>query len=185
MSTSAFHQTYTPHQYMILDVASKIAAGATGVVHNATLQVLTEADGVRSLEVVVKFAFKSRQQRKLRHEFSIYEHLASPKVDGIPFVFGLFEDTESATLALVMTHVGLCLLDRGPGEKETTAVNPKAAVPDSSTTAPNPRLVPCFTHEKHGLIPSPLVRRSFGLRHLPCRIQNGRTSCLCIIDANS
>jgi hypothetical protein len=63
---------------------------------------------------VVKFAFKPQQQQRLRHEFSIYEHLTSSEVEGIPMVFGLFEDTESDTLALVMTHVGICLLDRKP-----------------------------------------------------------------------
>jgi hypothetical protein len=45
-SLSTSEQTYTPHQYVVLDVASEIAAGATGVVHNATLQVLTASDGI-------------------------------------------------------------------------------------------------------------------------------------------
>jgi hypothetical protein len=130
---------------MILDVASEIAAGATGVVHNATLQVLTASDGVRSLEVVVKFAFKKRQQRKLRHEFSIYEHLESPKIDGIPVVFGLFEDTESATLALVMTHVGICLLDRGPGAKDITVVDPKEPALNPKNAVDEEPWPPTFT----------------------------------------
>jgi hypothetical protein len=122
---STVSQTYSPRQYMSLVVSTEIAAGATGVVHNATLEVSTTSDGIRSLKVVVKFSFERRQQKKLRHEFSIYEHLASSRINGIPTVFGLFEDTESDTLALVMTHVGICLLDRGPDASKITVVDSK------------------------------------------------------------
>jgi hypothetical protein len=111
---STASQTYTPDQYLSLVVGMKIASGATGIVHNASLEVLTASDGIQRLKIVVKFALKPKQQSRLRHEFSIYEHLASSEVKGIPTVFGLFKDTESDTLALVMTHVGTCLLDREP-----------------------------------------------------------------------
>jgi hypothetical protein len=110
---------------MSLVVGTEIASGATGVVHNASLEVSTASDGVQHLKVVVKFALKTKQQSSLRHEFSIYEHLASSEVKHIPTVFGLFEDTESDTLALVMTHVGTCLLDRHPGVSKIIVPEPE------------------------------------------------------------
>jgi hypothetical protein len=127
-SHSTASQTYTPDQYISLVVGSEIASGATGVVHNASLEVLTASDGVKRLKVVVKFALRTEQQSRLRHESSIYKHLASSEVKGIPSVFGLFEDTESDTLALVMTHVGICLLDRKPKVLKITVPDPQRFV---------------------------------------------------------
>jgi hypothetical protein len=133
---------------MSLVVASEIAAGATGIVHNAMLEVSTTSAGVRSLKVVVKFAFKRKQQKRLRHEFSIYQHLASLEIDNIPTVFGLFEDTESDVLALIMTHVGVCLLDRGPGVSETTAI-PSKTTAAILKTVPDPRTASNSTTTSH------------------------------------
>jgi hypothetical protein len=125
---STISQTYTPDQYFSLVVGLEIASGATGVVHNASLELMASG-GVERLKVVVKFALKSEQQARLRHEFSIYEHLTSSEVKGIPSVFGLFSDTESDTLALVMTHVGICLLDRKPkGVLKITVPDPQRLV---------------------------------------------------------
>jgi hypothetical protein len=133
---------------MTLEVSSEIAAGATGVVYNAMLEVSTTSTGVQSLKAVVKFAFEREQQKRLRHEFSIYEHLASLEVDNIPTVFGLFEDTESDVLALIMTHVGVCLLDRGPGALETTAL-PLKTTATILKTVPNPKTASNSTTTSH------------------------------------
>jgi hypothetical protein len=119
---------FTPHQYISLLVESEIAAGATGVVHNGRIEVPTASDDVDNLRVAVKFAFKPRQQQKLRHEFSIYEHLATSGIEGIPTVFGLFEDTESDTLALIMTHVGVCILDRASDVMNVTVTDSERSV---------------------------------------------------------
>lgn len=124
---STVSQTHAPDEYMSLVVDSEIAAGATGVAHNASLEILT-SDGVHCLRVVVKFALRPQQQARLRHEFSIYEHMASSEVKGIPKVFGLFKDTESDTLGLVMTHVGTCLLDREPTALKIIVREPERSV---------------------------------------------------------
>ena len=58
----------------------------------------------------------------------IYQQLTLSEVKGIPSVFGLFEDTESDTLALVMTHVGVCLLDREPTALEIVIRDPERLV---------------------------------------------------------
>ncbi|GLB43189.1 hypothetical protein LshimejAT787_1300900 [Lyophyllum shimeji] len=102
-------KSYGPDEYFSLVLTSEIASGATGIAHEAQLKVLV-GGSTRSLGVVVKLSFKLEQLERLRHEVSIYEHLAARGVrEGIPFVFGLFEDTETDTLALVMSHVGECL----------------------------------------------------------------------------
>ncbi|KAG6907650.1 hypothetical protein DXG01_008100 [Tephrocybe rancida] len=106
---------YTPSQYFKVVISSKIAAGATGTIHGADVEFL---DGtiVRRAKAVVKLSFGSEQSARMRHEFSVYEHLRScGVVSGIPVVYGLFEDLESDVLALVMSHVGRALVDRYPG----------------------------------------------------------------------
>ncbi|KAG6827676.1 hypothetical protein H0H92_010807 [Tricholoma furcatifolium] len=86
---------------------------ATGDAHNATIELLASNGEVLSLpNVVVKIAFKKVQQDRLRNEFHIYEHLMSANVKSIPYVFGLFEDHESKAMALIMTNIGTCILDR-------------------------------------------------------------------------
>ncbi|KAG6843570.1 hypothetical protein H0H87_003063 [Tephrocybe sp. NHM501043] len=108
--------TYTSNEYMLLTLTSRIAEGATGVAHTARLEIL--ANGcVCNLEVIVKLAFNSKQTRRLRHEHTIYMHLAANGVEeGIPYVFGLFEDVETKAMALIMSHEGKCLLQKPVSE---------------------------------------------------------------------
>ncbi|KAE9394656.1 hypothetical protein BT96DRAFT_943027 [Gymnopus androsaceus JB14] len=49
-----------------------------------------------------------RSRKHLRHEFSIYEHLARAKVQAVPHLYGLFEDVESenSQLILVTSYAG-------------------------------------------------------------------------------
>ena len=162
---STISQTYTPCQYMSLVIASEIMAGATGVVHNPMLEVLTASAGIWGLHVMVKFAFEHPQQQKLCHEFSVYEHLALSRIDGIPTVFALFEDTESDTVVLVMTHTGICLLDCGPDALKVTILDPNTVLEpktvsnlksvldsktalDSDITVSNIRLVMSFMQDQ-------------------------------------
>ncbi|KAG6814161.1 hypothetical protein H0H87_008746 [Tephrocybe sp. NHM501043] len=106
--------TYMASEYIKVVVTSKIAAGATGTVHGADVEVM-DGTTVRRLNAVVKLAFGAQERERMRHEFTIYEHLASRGVtEGIPAVYGLFEDLESDVLALVMSYVGSALVDRCP-----------------------------------------------------------------------
>ncbi|KAF9461072.1 hypothetical protein BDZ94DRAFT_1299452 [Collybia nuda] len=102
------------HEYLSVTLTSEIATGATGVVHGATLKFLSGKGEVGNMTVVVKFSMKPDQQKKLRHEYSVYEELASSHVKGVPRAIGLFEDHNSDVLALVMTHTGTCLSDLYP-----------------------------------------------------------------------
>jgi hypothetical protein len=64
------------------------------------------------------------------------------------------------------------------------ALNPKIAVPDSSTTVlATFRLFLYLAQEK--LTPSSLVTRSLGLQPLLCQMQSGWSFCSCMsMDAN-
>jgi hypothetical protein len=118
---------------------------------------LSVAVVVSSSEVVVKFAFEREQQKRLRHESSIYEHLTSREIDNMPTVFGLFEDTESDILAIIMTHVGVCLLDRGPGALETAAL-PLKTTATISKTVPNPKTASNSTTTSHSSDTASIIR---------------------------
>ncbi|KAF8074046.1 hypothetical protein FPV67DRAFT_783384 [Lyophyllum atratum] len=109
--------TYGPEEYFSIVFTSRIAGGATGVAHGATLRLLAADGEVRCVDVVVKLSFKSAQKERLRHEYTIYEHLATRGVKGIPFVYGLFEDVETDTMALVMSHVGTALKSLLPDDR--------------------------------------------------------------------
>ncbi|KAG6901628.1 hypothetical protein C0995_009796 [Termitomyces sp. Mi166 len=107
-------KVYKHDEYLLLTLTSKIAEGATGVAHIARLEILVN-ECTYSAKVVVKIAFSKKQVKRLRHEHSVYAHLASRGVvEGIPFLFGMFEDVEMNAVALVMSHVGECLLTARP-----------------------------------------------------------------------
>ncbi|KAG5651320.1 hypothetical protein H0H81_009093 [Sphagnurus paluster] len=110
--------SYGPEEYLSVIVASKIAAGATGVAHEAQLRLLTSGGNFRSTNAVIKLAFEPEQNERLRHEFGVYEHLFSRGVaEGMPTVYGLFKDAESDTLALLMSHVGASLWSLNPYQR--------------------------------------------------------------------
>ncbi|RDB15897.1 MAP kinase kinase MKK1/SSP32 [Hypsizygus marmoreus] len=96
---------YSTREHFTLLLHSTIGRGATGHVHNASLELTTSGGKELAHEVVVKLAFTPEQQERLEHEYSIYRHLASSGVHGIIVdVFGLFRDIEGDTMAIVMSH---------------------------------------------------------------------------------
>ncbi|KAG6849203.1 hypothetical protein H0H93_010487 [Arthromyces matolae] len=98
--------SYRPDEYISLVLNSKIGYGAIGSIYHAHMELLVESRA-RSTTVVVKVASQEKDIEHLQHEYSIYEHLSRHGVvEGIPFVFGLFKDTESEVTVLVMNHVG-------------------------------------------------------------------------------
>ncbi|KAG5640460.1 hypothetical protein DXG03_008583 [Asterophora parasitica] len=114
---TAHHATqfFNPEEYFCLTLTSPIASGATGDVYAGSIEMLSSTGEILSLShVAVKFAFEPEQQNRMRNEAEIYEHLSSSGATGIPILFGLFQDSESDTLALIMSHVGRCLVHRIP-----------------------------------------------------------------------
>ncbi|KAJ3515655.1 hypothetical protein NLJ89_g1625 [Agrocybe chaxingu] len=79
---------FSPSQYFTLLLGKPLAEGAIGV--------------------VLKLAFGKDEQEKLWHEYKVYQHMWQNKeMKGIVRVFGLFQDAETGTLALMMEHGGI------------------------------------------------------------------------------
>ncbi|KAF8954477.1 hypothetical protein BDZ97DRAFT_1864931 [Flammula alnicola] len=107
--------TYSPSQYISLTLSEPMGYGAIGVAHRGSAVIELESGRTFSHTLVVKFVFSMDEdaRNKLRHEFSIYQHLASAGcVEGILCVYGLFEDIESGALALIMDDGGVTLTRR-------------------------------------------------------------------------
>ena len=105
-------QEYQAHEYFELLLASDFSSGATGQVHRATIR-LTLPDGrLISSSAVVKVAFHDLQRERLRHEYVVYKHLADNGVKSVASVFGLFEDVDDGSSALIMSDAGTSLYER-------------------------------------------------------------------------
>ncbi|KAG6816552.1 hypothetical protein H0H87_005259 [Tephrocybe sp. NHM501043] len=122
--------TYGPQEYFTITITSEIGHGATGDTHTATIELLTsEGRTVSFSDIVVKLALEGEQQARLRHEFSVYQHLKAFDVKGIPHIFGLFKEVEGGTLVLIMNNVSTPLRKRmtntgftiSDGERESFA----------------------------------------------------------------
>ncbi|KAG6876259.1 hypothetical protein C0992_000294 [Termitomyces sp. T32_za158] len=119
-------KTYKSDEYLSLVLTSKLEYGAIGVVYDARLEVL--ADGcTRKARVVVKIGSKEKEIKSMRYEHSIYQQLSSHNVmEGIPYIFGLYEDVEANTVALVMSYAGNCLWQLRPDKTKGYVRVPKA-----------------------------------------------------------
>ena len=129
---------YSADEYITFLLTSEIGHGATGVVHGATLELVTSDGLTLTHEVVVKLAFADEQQDGLRDEYDIYWHLAQQGVKGVATVLGLFDDLEGCAAALVMTYAGLALHSRkgllSSSERFVICLNFPCSRPDSRTT---------------------------------------------------
>lgn len=126
---------YQPHQYVTITLSEPILTGATGTAHRGVAQISLESGEVLVHKVVVKLVFPDKDTRpeeevnytleptgheRVLREYSIYQHLASAGChDGILPVFGLFEDIDSGTFALVMDDGGTSLRDIQRKENKT------------------------------------------------------------------
>ncbi|KAF9487642.1 hypothetical protein BDN71DRAFT_616206 [Pleurotus eryngii] len=120
------HATYQPDAYMMLRLTSMIASGATGIVHEGTL----EADRTDRLpaacKVVAKLAFDKLQKERMRHEADIYQHLSKAGVRGIPKYYGIFEPLDDGPLVLLASHEGHWLRHWIPNFTDSDTIIPKA-----------------------------------------------------------
>ncbi|KAJ6465214.1 hypothetical protein C8R47DRAFT_1155363 [Mycena vitilis] len=93
--------SYTPREYVAVTLGPVLSSGATGVIHQAALELNTRDGQVLTENMVC--------QERMRHEFSVYRRLAAAKVAGIPKVFGIFDDIEGAASLMIMNHCGRSL----------------------------------------------------------------------------
>ncbi|KAJ6481948.1 hypothetical protein C8R45DRAFT_1003556 [Mycena sanguinolenta] len=107
--STSVKRAYQQHEYFSVTLTSRIGDGATGIVHSAILSATSKEGDTFEDSAVVKFAFLKDQQRRMRHEYEVYQHLTNHGVTGVPQVYGMFEDLEGGPIALVMRHCGKTL----------------------------------------------------------------------------
>lgn len=89
------------------------------MVHRAALELVTADGSTYVYDAVIKIAFSTEQQSKLRYEYSIFAHLARSGVtSGIPTVLGLFEDMEGGPVVMIMNYGGRHLNETRATEDE-------------------------------------------------------------------
>lgn len=94
------------------------------MVHRATLELVTADRSTYAYDAVIKLAFSTEQQGRLRHEYSIFAHLTrSGVISGIPTVLGLFEDMEGGPLVMIMNYGGHHLNETCATEDEWFCLN--------------------------------------------------------------
>ncbi|KIM42894.1 hypothetical protein M413DRAFT_125311 [Hebeloma cylindrosporum] len=108
---------YLAHEYFTLVLDEPRGEGSTGIIHPATLEAQVklpsgEISTFKSSNLVLKLAFSNDQQKRLRHEFGVYSHLAQKQVKGVVTVHGLFCDSDSGVLGLLMDNGGQNLRQR-------------------------------------------------------------------------
>lgn len=108
---------YQAHEYFTLILDEPRGEGSTGIVHPVTLEAQVklpsgEVSTMKSPNLVLKLAFAKNQQTRLQHEFEIYSHLAQKQVKGVITVHGLFRDSDSRVVALLMDNGGQSLRER-------------------------------------------------------------------------
>jgi hypothetical protein len=118
---------YQAHEYFELLLMPDSDSGATGQVHKATLRMTLSDGGLLSSPVIVKVAFHDFQRERLRHEYVVYKHLAQKGVKCIATIFGLFEDIDNESSALILSDAGTSLYDRelkrNPGKMSVEQVS--------------------------------------------------------------
>ena len=105
-------------QPLTVVLTSEFRPGSTGYVHGGKL--LTDSD--HTVPICVKLAFSEEDKGRLSKEHSIYRLLTSHGVQGIPYIFGIFREAETAEgaegpHALVITYAGVTLSNSKPLEK--------------------------------------------------------------------
>ena len=106
---------YSSSEYFHLTLREPMGEGAIGIVHHATaITTRPESGSEVQLNLLVKLALEDEQRERLRREYGIYQHMASAteQVEGIVAVHGLFEDTQTGVLALLMDDGGTTLMKR-------------------------------------------------------------------------
>ncbi|KDQ19051.1 hypothetical protein BOTBODRAFT_171013 [Botryobasidium botryosum FD-172 SS1] len=101
--------SYRPDEHVTLALISEYKDCATGVVHDAVLEVHTDDGKCQTRSAVVKFAFEEEQQARLANEYQAYERFASKGIQEVPVILGMYRDVDGGPRALIMTHEGSVL----------------------------------------------------------------------------
>ncbi|TFK59290.1 hypothetical protein BDN72DRAFT_966105 [Pluteus cervinus] len=100
---------------------SVFSEGTAGLIHKGVLEVITGDQTLRQ-EVLIKVATLPQPRKRLVREFTMYQRLWTHKVEGIPEIYGLFEDYDNLATLLVMERAGVSLRHRQTVYVEEEAV---------------------------------------------------------------
>ncbi|TFK67765.1 hypothetical protein BDN72DRAFT_75580 [Pluteus cervinus] len=114
--TDEWRKSYNPLECCTLTLYSDFSSGGTGRVHTARLEVTTAIGITHSKDVIVKSAVDPSLRKRIRREYTVYQHLWEHKVDRIPMVYGLFEDIDDMVTFLVIEKFPMSFRDREPAE---------------------------------------------------------------------
>ncbi len=104
---------YHDHEYLSIILHSRMGRGATGTVYRGRLGSRSNIPKSKmDSPFVVKVATTLARLGRLRHEHDIYTHLHLAKVQGIPSVFGYYENMDYEAGALVLADAGRPLGER-------------------------------------------------------------------------
>ncbi|KAF9050509.1 hypothetical protein BJ165DRAFT_1525730 [Panaeolus papilionaceus] len=98
-----------------IEITETLDSGAQGKGYRALAHVNLGSDKPPlQLPVILKFAKDPKNPDAIIQEYCIYYHALAPAkvIDGIPKVYGLFEDPESHFLFMLMQDCGTTLVDR-------------------------------------------------------------------------
>lgn len=112
-SDSSRDRYYTPKEYLMLILHSRLSAGATGHIYLARIGPNSSLpSGDTNYPFVIKIATTAKKLARLTHEYEVYMHLKASDVKGIPYVFGYFQDPGHEAGALVLSYSGRALGER-------------------------------------------------------------------------
>ncbi|KAK0498168.1 hypothetical protein EDD18DRAFT_1071315 [Armillaria luteobubalina] len=124
-------RSYRYHDCLTVLIGKKLGEGSTGQVYEAQILVDMPSGKVARYpeKAIVKLALSSEQKVKVRHEYAIYRRLLYGPVPvsagDIPTAFGLFEDIESDTGALILSYNGQPLALRSDPPASGITVSPE------------------------------------------------------------
>jgi serine/threonine protein kinase len=127
-----------------ITVYSELQPGSTGVVHIGKMAMYPSLSGpTGNVEVAVKLAFSRSEKSRLKEEHSVYSHLHSRGVRGIPHDIGLFVDEEpllgaEGPYALATSYAGVSLSrSKDASDSLKQVVNPVYISTDSNIICRN------------------------------------------------
>lgn len=123
--TDAKRRNYRIEETISICLHEEVGSGSTGTVYRGTADLKLNTESSFKCPVIMKMVFHSHYcdiaevnhhhhvvnpKARLRNEYEIYQHLTRMgAAASIPSIYGLFEDVESNTLALIMSDAGTSL----------------------------------------------------------------------------
>ena len=99
-------ESYAARDYAILHIHTQLGQGATGDVFRADIRTEYFDSPSKYSPVITKLATNLDRLKRLRYEYFMYCHLQKKDVQGIPVIFGYYQDRSRRIGALLLNDVG-------------------------------------------------------------------------------